>query len=80
MSNTVKRGKLSEYYKDELKKLNENIDKCNTDFLNSIEYFLEEANSHTTGIPTDIENIVKKQMRSFRYNCTCHGRTRPISL
>lgn len=60
-----------EYYAEDLKKLKGDVDKCSIDILNSLEYFLEEANAYSTGIPIDIENEVKSQIRRFKKDCTC---------
>lgn len=60
-----------QYYTDELKKLNIRASECDINFLDSIEYFLEESNSHTTGIPKDVERQIKDQIRGFKYNCRC---------
>lgn len=67
----TKRGNLLKYYDDDIKKLKEEVNKCDKDILSSLEYFLEEANSHATGIPIEIENDIKAQIRKFRTNCKC---------
>ncbi len=65
------RGNLLKYYDDDMKKLKENVNNCDKDILNSLEYFLEEANSYTSGIPIEIENEIKTQIHKFRENCKC---------
>ena len=43
------------YYSIELEKLKKNVDECNVNALDSIDFFLKEANTYDKGIPLDIE-------------------------
>jgi hypothetical protein len=47
---------VSEYCANDLKKLKKNVDKCDIDILSSLEYFLEQVNAYSTGIPIDANN------------------------
>jgi len=66
----------TEYYTDDLKKLKERVSKCDIDTLDSIEFFLGEANAYTAGITADIEKEVRDEIKIFKKYCSCTKRYR----
>ena len=57
------------YYSIELEKLKKNVDECNVNALDSIDFFLKEANTYDKGIPLDIEKEVRWEIDKFKRNC-----------
>ena len=60
-----------EYYKEELAKMKSTAINCNKDFLNYVEFFMDDANVHMAGIDPEVHNEVKSYIRRFRENCYC---------
>lgn len=63
-----------EYYAEDLEKLRDRVDKCNSDTLDSLVYFLEEANAHMTGVSDDIIKEIKDEVKKFKKDCRCERR------
>ena len=57
------------YYLTELAKLQTRVKDCNIEALDSIEFFLKEANTYTEGIPIYIEKEVCWEIDKFKRNC-----------
>lgn len=62
---------LQKNYSTELEKLQTRVKKCSIEALDSIEFFLKEANAYTEGIPIDIEKEVRWEIDKFKRNCPC---------
>ena len=60
-----------EYYEDELNSMKRRVKECDSRILRSIEYFMDEANAHMSGIDPEIGKHVKDNIREFMANCTC---------
>ena len=60
-----------EYYKKDLDLLKERSSKCNEELINSLLFFLGEANTHTTGISQDIEKEIRDISLEFKKKCSC---------
>ena len=60
-----------EYYTEDLEKLRNRVSKCSTQVLDSLEFFLEEANTYSAGISDDIVNKIKDDVKKFKKNCMC---------
>ena len=63
-----------EYYAEDLEKLRNRVNKCNSDTLDSLVYFLEEANAYTQGISDDIIKEIKDEVKKFKKDCRCERR------
>ena len=50
-----------EYYTEDLEKLRNRVSKCSTEVLDSLEFFLEEANTYSAGISAQKPNDTKSQ-------------------
>lgn len=62
---------IQKYYSTDLVKLKTMVEDCNADALDSIEFFLKEANAYTSGIPIDLEKEVRWEIDKFKRNCIC---------
>ena len=62
---------IQKYYSTDLVKLREMVEKCDIDTIDSIEFFLKEANAYTSGIPLEIEKEVRWEINKFKRNCIC---------
>lgn len=62
---------IEKYYSTDLVKLKKRVEECDIDILDSIEFFLKEANAYTSGIPIDIEKEVRWEIDKFKRNCMC---------
>ena len=62
---------IQKYYSTDLAKLKERVEQCDIDTLDSIEFFLKEANAYTSGIPIDVEKEVRWKIDKFKRNCIC---------
>jgi hypothetical protein len=62
---------IQRYYSEDLVQLKKRVQECNIDTLDSIEFFLKEANAYTSGIPIDIEKDVRWEINKFKRNCMC---------
>lgn len=60
---------IDKYYLIDLAKLKKRVEECNIDALDSLEFFLKEANAYTAGIPIDIEKEVRWEIDKFKRNC-----------
>lgn len=61
-----------EYYAKDLNVLRERVRHCSRDVLNSLVFFMEEANKHATGISDDVVKEIKDEVAKFRKNdCDC---------
>lgn len=60
---------IQKYYLTELAKLQTRVKECNIEALDSVEFFLKEANAYTEGIPIDIEKEVRWEIDKFKRNC-----------
>lgn len=59
-------------YSRDLETLKKRVENCDIDVLDSIEFFLKEANVYTYGIPIDIEKDVRWEINTFKRNCICN--------
>ena len=59
------------YYAEDLKLLKERSHRCNEDIINSLLFFLGEANTHMTGISQDIEREIRDISLEFKKKCSC---------
>lgn len=62
---------IQKYYSTDLVKLKKRVEECDINTLDSIEFFLKEANAYTSGIPIDIEKDVRWEIDKFKRNCMC---------
>ena len=60
-----------EYYTEDISKLRQRVDNCNIDVLDSIEFFLGEANAYTTGISDDIVKQINEEVKRYKKYCRC---------
>jgi hemerythrin-like domain-containing protein len=60
-----------EYYSKELKELKKRVSNCDTRTLDSIEFFLTQANTRMAGISRDVEKEVQNEMHRFTNKCNC---------
>lgn len=67
MTNETTKG----YYNKVLIELKERVDKCDINIVNSLTFFMKEANAYTTGIPTDVEKQVIDEANRFKRDCKC---------
>ena len=63
-----------EYYTEDLEKLRKRVDKCSSETLDSLEFFLQETDAHMTGISNDIMKEIHKEIDTFKKNCRCERR------
>jgi hypothetical protein len=61
---------IQKYYSD-LLKLRTRVEECDIQALDSIDFFLKEANAYTSGIPIDLEKEVRWEIDKFKRNCMC---------
>ncbi len=60
------------YYGRELDVLKIRVNNCDINALDSIDFFLREANTHTTGISEDVEKQIRKEINRFKKDCICN--------
>lgn len=60
-----------EYYAKDIKLLKERVAKCDENIMNSLLFFLTEANTHTSGINQDLEKEIRDQALEFKKKCSC---------
>jgi len=65
---------IEKYYSTDLVKLQKRVEECDIEVLDSVEFFLKEANAYTSGIPIDIEKEVRWEIDKFKRKCTCFNR------
>lgn len=63
-----------EYYAEDLEKLKQRVNKCSFDVLDSLEFFLGEANAYGAGISDDIVKEINNEIKTFKKNCRCERR------
>lgn len=63
---------IQKYYSTDLVTLKKRVEECDIGALDSIEFFLKEANAYATGIPIDIEKEVRWEIYKFKRNCVSH--------
>jgi hypothetical protein len=59
------------YYKEDLDKLTKRVNDCSTDTLDSIEFFLLEADAHMQGISDNIKEKIRNEINRFKKDCKC---------
>ncbi len=60
-----------EYYTEALKTFRQRVHQCSRDSLSSLVFFMEEANTHSTGISNDVIKEIKDEVVKFNKNCGC---------
>lgn len=60
-----------EYYAKDIKLLKERVVKCDENVINSLLFFLTEANTHMSGINQDLEKGIRDQALEFKKKCSC---------
>lgn len=60
-----------EYYSKELKELKKRVSNCDIRTLDSVEFFLTQANMYTSGISVEVEKEVRNEMHRFANKCNC---------
>lgn len=63
-----------EYYAEDLEKLRKRVDKCSLETLDSLEFFLKEADAHMAGISDDIMKEIHSEIDTFKKLCHCEKR------
>lgn len=63
-----------EFYIEDLQKLRNRIDKCSNETLDSLVFFMEEANAYVQGISEDIIKEIKDEVKKFKKDCRCERR------
>jgi hypothetical protein len=59
------------YYDDKLKELGHAVDNCQKSVPLLMQYFLQEANAHASGIPKEVEKEVADLSSRFFSLCDC---------
>ena len=65
---------IQKYYSTDLVELKKRVEECDINTVDSIEFFLKEANAYTAGIPVDIEKEVRWNIDKFKRNCVSFKR------
>ncbi len=60
-----------EYYAKDLKLLKERVTKCDEGIINSLLFFLTEANTRMSGINQDLEKEIRDEALEFKKKCSC---------
>ncbi len=60
-----------EYYAEDIKLLKERVAKCDENIINSLLFFLREANTQMSGIDQDLEREIRDEALEFKKNCSC---------
>jgi SET domain-containing protein len=60
------------YYDKEIKELRDAVSGCHSYVPRKMYYFLHEANTHSSGIPTDIVKEIENLANEFESNCYCN--------
>lgn len=60
-----------EYYKDELNQMANNVKKCDTQVLDGLVFFMQEADTHMAGISDDVMTNIKYEVGRYKKNCLC---------
>ncbi len=60
-----------EYYAKDLKLLKERVAKCDEGIINSLLFFLTEANTRMSGINQDLEKEIRDEALEFKKKCSC---------
>jgi hypothetical protein len=60
-----------EYYAKDIKLLKERVAKCDENIINSLLFFLTEANTHMSGINQDLEKEIRDEALEFKKKCSC---------
>ena len=63
-----------EYYAKDLEKLRNRVNKCDTQTLDSLIFFLQEADAHMAGISSDIVEDIKYEVSRYKTDCLCKRR------
>jgi hypothetical protein len=58
-------------YKKELYKLQNRVDKCSIDVIDSLLYFLKEADSNMAGLERELMNDINFMTNTFKTTCNC---------
>lgn len=66
----VEHGEMG-YYSKELKELKSRVSNCDIMALDSVEFFLTQANMYATGISAEVEKEVRNEMHRFIGSCKC---------
>lgn len=64
-----------EYYTEDIKLLKRRVAKCDEGIINSLLFFLAEANTHMSGINQDIEKEIRDEALEFKKKCSCQPNT-----
>lgn len=62
---------IQKYYSTDIVKLKKRVEECDIEAIDSIEFFLKEANAYTSGVPMEIEKYVHFEIDKFKRNCIC---------
>lgn len=60
-----------EYYTEDLKLLKERVAKCDESIINSLLFFLAEANTRMSGLNQDLEREIRDEALEFKKKCSC---------
>ena len=63
-----------EYYAEDLEKLKNRVNKCDTQTLDSLVFFMQEADAHMAGISSDIVEEIKDEVKRYKKDCFCKKR------
>ncbi len=60
-----------EYYDKKIEELRHAVDKCSSEVSTIMQYFIKEANAHSSGIPREVEKEVDNLSFIFFSKCGC---------
>jgi isochorismate hydrolase len=60
------------YYKKELDDMGKWAEECNIAILDSMQYFMNEADQNMSGIDRDIVDRITDNIRKFKQHCNCY--------
>lgn len=60
-----------EYYAEDIKKLVDRVNKCNVQILDSLVFFMQEADAHMTGLSDDVMTNIKYEVDRYKKDCRC---------
>lgn len=60
-----------EYYAEDIKKLIDRVNKCDVRTLDSLVFFMQEADTHMAGISDDVMTNIKYEVNRYKKDCRC---------
>lgn len=63
-----------EYYKDDLERLRNRVNKCDIDILDSLYFFMNEADTYPSGLPEIVTTNIENEIKTFKKYCRTEKR------